>query len=144
MICGTHVHIFLLCECLFLPPTIRLCSLFKVRNAMGALIMTYIEHMEKSFWLSRVSNTGPFDHEPAVLIIRTRRNPVLYSLCDLLIFFQGEMLTYCWRFKLKICFTECHVAYNYVCMKLSIRGHNININMTHNTIAKITRITALV
>ena len=57
-------------NCFVLCPTIRLCSLFKVRHVMGALIITSIERTKKGFQLSRVSNPGYLDHEPSALTVR--------------------------------------------------------------------------
>ena len=47
----------LIIQMLVLRPTIRLCSLFKVRHVMGALITTLIEDMEKKVFESPRSQT---------------------------------------------------------------------------------------
>ena len=59
----------ILFECLFYVRSTDFSSLFKVRIVMGALIVTSIEHIEKSFRGTQVSNQGPLNHMPAALNI---------------------------------------------------------------------------
>ena len=55
--------------------TVVFCSLFKMRYVLGALIMTFIKYMEKSFRLSGESNLGPLGLELPAWTIWPRWQP---------------------------------------------------------------------
>ena len=57
----------------FLRLTIIFCSLFKVRHAMGVLVMRTIEYTGKDLRLLQESNPGLHGTELSDLIIRPRR-----------------------------------------------------------------------
>ena len=70
------VFFFFLFECLLYVWASYFCSPFNVRRVMGAIIITSIEYVEKS-WPSQESNPVPLGPKSSALTIRPRREPLI-------------------------------------------------------------------